>query len=855
MQLRDYKDRNSLPSLGNMTSTLPADLKGASTISFTEHSSLVAGRGSVYSHSDESSSDDELREPMAESPPNLSDEESLDAYRNESSINKETSDVMAATTFISPPNQIARLQEGQRKVVTRTSSRSNFSLGQRTSNHSQPSMFYQAAKPRPPPRKPSQKKIVAANSKTLSEISDRNFAPKEPTTGAQIVTLPYVSRGTAKVQLRRGSFGNGINKNDVYDVTIKENVPLERTNNLVASFRSTSRDRNHLLEADTSPTRATVSSGYSSSSSVVGSSSLSPSTSNASSASFRSSAPPCDLPEKDTMTTRERTESASRGVSEADVALTLLDEEEEVPKVSSEHDEDDVFPITEWAESEYKRIQETLRRNKTQLSKEETDSGKQINNDQLQNRPSSLGNNASTSSFKDVTVQRPRSAYVIPSSPEQSKQSFVGRNSVCMVEESTPHTMKQRSQIASSYATSRTVMMRFPGMTRSKKDAASRNSRAFAMQAKSQLDLNPSSPEVENFPQSKSTSAIEPDKDGENDVRRAASLSPKSFAPSSLERIKKELSASLANLDQLESNTYPKSFNTVSGATGRHMSERSAFFHDENRLNSSKVPYTSTQSIYTGSTWSLNPASQESHEGSQVERKPSLRNRLKGAFSFQNIRKAISMERLNEDERSMSSSHCYLNELGEDISNPKQKTVSSDMRASGNKLHKASSISSILSTVRMRKRKSRERRALKARNTIAVDPKQIPEYESETERIRPVSAGKNNDVGRPGHFRPIGKVLQMNGTEGTLLVEMTRPSSGPVGFCLARRKGVGSVYISSLSDSYPDKMYAGLMRLGDEITEINGVNVEQLSLDQIYDLILENERIILLLKPSQVHSV
>ena len=35
----------------------------------------------------------------------------------------------------------------------------------------------------------------------------------------------------------------------------------------------------------------------------------------------------------------------------------------------------------------------------------------------------------------------------------------------------------------------------------------------------------------------------------------------------------------------------------------------------------------------------------------RLERKPSLRNRLKGAFSFQNLRKAISSEKIDEEER------------------------------------------------------------------------------------------------------------------------------------------------------------------------------------------------------------
>ena len=63
------------------------------------------------------------------------------------------------------------------------------------------------------------------------------------------------------------------------------------------------------------------------------------------------------------------------------------------------------------------------------------------------------------------------------------------------------------------------------------------------------------------------------------------------------------------------------------------------------------------------------------------------------------------------------------------------------------------------------------------------------------------------------------------------------------------------VYISSMSDSYPDKLFSGLMKLGDEITEVNGQKVNQLTLDQVYDVILDSERIQLRIRPTQMHRV
>ena len=64
------------------------------------------------------------------------------------------------------------------------------------------------------------------------------------------------------------------------------------------------------------------------------------------------------------------------------------------------------------------------------------------------------------------------------------------------------------------------------------------------------------------------------------------------------------------------------------------------------------------------------------------------------------------------------------------------------------------------------------------------------------------------------------------------------------------------VYISSLNDGYPEKMYAGLMRLGDEVTEINGIRVDLLKLDVINDIIIDSETSVRLrVKPAKIHRV
>ena len=98
--------------------------------------------------------------------------------------------------------------------------------------------------------------------------------------------------------------------------------------------------------------------------------------------------------------------------------------------------------------------------------------------------------------------------------------------------------------------------------------------------------------------------------------------------------------------------------------------------------------------------------------------------------------------------------------------------------------------------------------------------------------------------------RPIGRVLHMNVSEGTVMIEMVKPPSGPFGFYVAKSKDNGIVYVSNLSDSYPNKIFAGLMKPGDEILEVNNVSVDQISIDEIYSLILESEKLVLKVKPA-----
>lgn len=97
------------------------------------------------------------------------------------------------------------------------------------------------------------------------------------------------------------------------------------------------------------------------------------------------------------------------------------------------------------------------------------------------------------------------------------------------------------------------------------------------------------------------------------------------------------------------------------------------------------------------------------------------------------------------------------------------------------------------------------------------------------------------DVGRPSAVRSVGRVAQAF-PDGTILLELSRPPNGPFGFLISRGKGRpdSGVYVEEMGDSNTEKLYAGLLGVGDEILEVNGEKVAGLSLDLVTRLMTQN---------------
>ncbi|XP_023279975.1 uncharacterized protein LOC111668212 isoform X2 [Seriola lalandi dorsalis] len=97
------------------------------------------------------------------------------------------------------------------------------------------------------------------------------------------------------------------------------------------------------------------------------------------------------------------------------------------------------------------------------------------------------------------------------------------------------------------------------------------------------------------------------------------------------------------------------------------------------------------------------------------------------------------------------------------------------------------------------------------------------------------------DVGSPCSLRSVGRVLEA-GSDGTFLLELSRPTTRTYGFVISRGRGRpdSGVYVEDMVDSSTEKLYAGLLSVGDEILEVNGEKVACLSLNQVTHLLTQN---------------
>ncbi|XP_063966196.1 uncharacterized protein KIAA1614-like [Lytechinus pictus] len=120
---------------------------------------------------------------------------------------------------------------------------------------------------------------------------------------------------------------------------------------------------------------------------------------------------------------------------------------------------------------------------------------------------------------------------------------------------------------------------------------------------------------------------------------------------------------------------------------------------------------------------------------------------------------------------------------------------------------------------------------------------------------RPQRTTEDTDVTSPTHGRKIGRLLDIK-PDRTQVIELVKPPNGPFGFYIAKGTSANGngIFVTRLGDGHPAKILAGLLQVGDEILEINGQDIRRKKLDDVYDLMMDNDSLVLHVRPLKSRS-
>ncbi|XP_059504212.1 uncharacterized protein LOC125456289 [Stegostoma tigrinum] len=104
----------------------------------------------------------------------------------------------------------------------------------------------------------------------------------------------------------------------------------------------------------------------------------------------------------------------------------------------------------------------------------------------------------------------------------------------------------------------------------------------------------------------------------------------------------------------------------------------------------------------------------------------------------------------------------------------------------------------------------------------------------------PVMALHGGDFAPARYPTLIGQVTQRF-ADASFILELSKPAGALFGFHISRLGG--RIFIHQLADQNAEKLYTGLLEVGDEILEVNGESVEDLSFTEVNNLILEHSTV------------
>ncbi|XP_012817084.1 uncharacterized protein KIAA1614 homolog isoform X2 [Xenopus tropicalis] len=107
-------------------------------------------------------------------------------------------------------------------------------------------------------------------------------------------------------------------------------------------------------------------------------------------------------------------------------------------------------------------------------------------------------------------------------------------------------------------------------------------------------------------------------------------------------------------------------------------------------------------------------------------------------------------------------------------------------------------------------------------------------YLTEDANTAPRRALSVEDIGSPGMPRVLGRVAEVY-PDGTRLLQLQRPPQGSFGFSISSVNGRpdSGIYVQEMSDASTAKLFSSLLRVGDEILELNGTKVSTIAHEQL----------------------
>ena len=103
-------------------------------------------------------------------------------------------------------------------------------------------------------------------------------------------------------------------------------------------------------------------------------------------------------------------------------------------------------------------------------------------------------------------------------------------------------------------------------------------------------------------------------------------------------------------------------------------------------------------------------------------------------------------------------------------------------------------------------------------------------------------------ISQPTQPRAVGRMIDKKA--GKLhMIQLYKPPSGRYGIYISQTPSKKGVFVSRFADSTAEKFYTGLITPGDQIIRVNGKNISDNSVDDVYDLMTKSDSVIFTVIP------